>query len=298
VTGDEIYRKTQIAWPTIAPLVFVAALLIPIFIRLQLVPAIWITIAAYALILALFATLTVTVTNDGVLASFGIGLVRKWISFADVVSFARIRTHWMNGWGIHGYSGGTLYNASGFSAVEFLLVSGRYVAIGTAEPDAFVAALAQTTGKREGVHESMRARAWGPQHTAGVIAGAVGAVVAVVAVYTTVQPPDAIVGFDSFYVGSGFYRNTIPYPSMQSVTLEDALPRIGVKTNGSAVAGVLRGNFRVDGWGTSRLFINRDRPPFVVIRTPDTHVVVNFRDPGQTRRLYSDLKPHVSRTAR
>ena len=292
MTGSVIYRRTQIAWPTIVPLVAVGAPLIPLFIGLQLTSAIWIMIGVYALVLLLFAALTVTVTSDGVHASFGIGLVHKWIPFADIQSFAPLRTQWFNGWGIHGYRGGTLYNASGFSAVEFLLRSGRYVAIGTPEPDAVMAALAQATGKREAAHEAVAARrwAWGPQQTIGLVAGVCAVILAAFAIYTTVQPPDTVVGFDAFYVGSGFYRDTIPYPSMRSVTLEDSLPRIGFKTNGSSVGKVMRGNFRVDGWGPSRLFINRDVPPFVVIATPDTHVVVNFADPAQTRELYAKIK--------
>jgi hypothetical protein len=300
VTGDVLYRRTQIAWPTIAPLLFVAALLIPLFARMQLAPAVWITVAVYAIILLLFATLTVTVTSDGVSAAFGVGVVRKWIPFGEVESFARLRTQWFNGWGIHGYRGGTLYNASGLSAVEFRLRSGRYVAIGTAEPDALVAALAQAAGRVEAAHEPLVARrwTWGPQQTIGAAAGVFGVAVAIMAIYTTVQPPDAVVGFDSFYVGSGFYRNTIPYPSMRSVTLEQTLPRIGFKTNGSSIGSTLRGNFRVDGWGTSRLYINRNVPPFVVITTADTHVVVNFSDPIQTRRLYASLEAQMRRAAR
>ena len=43
----------------------------------------------------------------------GIGVISKSIPFAEVVSFARVRNSWFNGWGIHFYPGGTLYNASG-----------------------------------------------------------------------------------------------------------------------------------------------------------------------------------------
>jgi len=300
VTGDVLYRRTQIAWPTIVPLLVVAAILIPLFIRMQLTPAIWITVGVYALILLLFTTLTVTVTSDGVSAAFGIGVVSKSIPFGEVESFARLRTQWFNGWGIHGYRGGTLYNASGLSAVEFHLTSGRYVAIGTPDPDAVVAVLAQAMAKPESTHEPVGARrwTWGPQQKIGAVAGVFAVVVAGMSIYLTVQPPDAVVGFDSFYVGSGFYRDTIPYPSMQSVTLEDRLPRIGFKTNGSSVGSVMRGNFRVDGWGASRLFINRNVPPFVVITTPDTHVVVNFSDPARTRQLYASIKAQMRRAAR
>jgi hypothetical protein len=298
VTGDRIYRRTQIAWPTIGPLVAVAGILVPVFVRAEFAAGPWIVAAVYGVILMLFATLTVTVTSDGVVASFGIGLIRKEVPFGEVVSFARITTRWIDGWGIHMYPGGMLYNASGLSAVEFKLSSGRSVSIGTAEPDAFVAAVQQATGKQEGSHDARAGRAWGKQHTVAVIIGAMALVFAGFSVYAGLQPPTAIVGFDSLYVSNGFYRNTIPFASMRSVTLEDRLPRIGSKTNGSAIGNRLRGNFRVDTWGTSRLYVNLDTPPFVVVETPDNHVVVNFRDEARTRQLYAELRLHVTRSAR
>ena len=127
VTGDRIYSRTQIAWPTIVPLVIVAGIFVPVFVRAELVAGPWILAAVYGVGLLLFATLTVTVTNDGLVASFGIGLIRKEVPFGEVVSFARVQTRWIDGWGIHTYPGGMLYNASGLSAVEFKLSSGRSV---------------------------------------------------------------------------------------------------------------------------------------------------------------------------
>jgi len=298
VTGSVLYRRTQIAWPTMVPLVGVAAILIPVFIRAQFVDGPWIVAGVYGVILLLFATMTVTVRSDGVVVAFGIGLVRKAVPFADVVSFTRVRNRWIDGWGIHTYPGGTLYNASGLSAVEFKLSSGRYVSIGTAEPDALVSALQQATGKVERSHEARTGRAWGMQHTAAVVVGVLALALAGSSFYFGLQPPTAIVGFDSFYVSNGLYRNTIPYASMRSATLETALPRIGLKMNGFGAGDTLRGSFNVDGWGNGRLYVNRNSPPFVVIRTGDSFVVVNFKDPGRTRALYGELAPHVDRRRR
>ena len=294
MTGERIYRKTQIAWPTIAPLIVVAAVLVVVFARVELSIGPWIVAGVYGVILLLFATLTVTVTSDGVLASFGMGLVHKAVPFADVASFARVRSRWIDGWGIHTYPGGTLYNASGLSAVEFRLSSGRYVAIGTAEPEALAAAVQQATGTQEASHETATGGTWSTQHTIGVVAGVLGLATAGVAVYVGFQPPTAIAGYDSLYVSNSLYRTTIPYASMRSVTLQNALPRIGLKTNGFSAGKTLRGNFRVDTWGTSRLYVNLDAPPFVVIQTADTHIAVNFKDPARTHRLYEDVKSHAA----
>ena len=288
-----IYRRTQISWPTIVPLVAVAAVLIPIFISAHIDIAIWITVATYGIILLLFSTLTVTITSDGVLAVFGVGLLRKTLMFADITSFMPVRNTWLNGWGIHYFQGGVLWNASGLSAIEFKMANGRYVRIGTGEPDQLMIALTQAAGRPEVEHVAATGSLWARQQTAAAIIGVLGAAVAASTVYFGFQPPKTMVGFDAFYVSNGLYRNTIAYDAMQSLTLEETLPNVGVKTNGFAAGKTLRGNFRVDGWGPSRLFVNLDQPPFVVIKTADTHVVVNFADPLQTRRLYSELKPHV-----
>ena len=77
MTGSVIYRKTQVAWPTIAPLALVGGVIIPVFIRSNLMVPMWIVAGAVSLSLLLFATLTVTVTSDGVDAAFGIGLVDR-----------------------------------------------------------------------------------------------------------------------------------------------------------------------------------------------------------------------------
>jgi hypothetical protein len=299
VTGVVLYRRTQIAWPTIVPLLVVAAILVPTFISMQLVAGPWIVAVVYGVILLLFATLTVTVTSDGLVAAFGIGVISKSVPFPDVVSFARVRNRWFNGWGIHFYPGGTLYNASGLSAVEFKLSSGRSVSIGTAEPDALVSAVQQATGQAEASPESRRERMWGAQHTFGAVAGVLALALAGWSIYAGLQPPTTITGFESFYVSNGFYRDTIAYTSMRSVTLERALPRIVLKTNGFAAGNALRGNFRLDDWGVSRLYVNRDVPPFVVIMTTEgRHVAVNFNEPERTQALYAALRSHMSKGLR
>jgi hypothetical protein len=295
VSGDTLYRRTQIAWPVVVPVAFVSALLGWTFVRTEFAAGLGIALAVLLVSLLLFATLTVTVTNDRLVASFGIGAIRKRIDFSDVASFARVRNSWMNGWGIHAYPGGMLYNASGLSAVEFKLASGRYVAIGTGDPDALAAALRQAIGKAEAVaHEPASQRKSRTKIVAAVIAVAALAFAAAV-VYLGFQPPVVALTSDAFEVSGGMYFNTVLYSVMRSATLDDTIPRIRLKTNGFAAGNTLRGSFNVEGWGNGRLYINRDVPPFVVIRTGNTFVVVNFKEPQRTRDLYADLTARISR---
>jgi len=299
VSGDRLYRRTQIAWPGVVPVVFVTALLVWTFVETQLAVGVVIALAVLAITLLLFATLTVTVTNQDVLASFGVGIIRKRVAIADVLSFMRVRNSWMDGWGIHGYPGGMLYNASGLSGVEFKLADGRYVCIGTGEPDALVAALQQATGKTAAPsHEPRAERKRGMSQAIGAAIGVAGLVFAAIVVYTGMRPPAVTLTDDELRVSSGMYSNSVGYSAIQSATLQDTIPRIRLRTNGFDARNTMRGSFSVESWGNSRLYINRDVPPFVVIRTGNSFVVVNFKEPERTRALYTDLTARLNRRSR
>jgi hypothetical protein len=76
---------------------------------------------------------------------------------------------------------------------------------------------------------------------------------------------------------------------IESVTLVDNVPRIMRRTNGFSSGGLLRGNFLLEEWGRGKLFINRNSPPYLVVRARDTFVVVNFEEAARTRELYQRL---------
>ena len=296
ITGDLLYRRTQIAWPTVVGLSLTAIVITWAFLLAQFTVGLGISFGVVLLILALFATLTVTVTNEGVFASFGIGVIHKRVSFSDVAEFSRVRNSWIYGWGIHRYPGGVLYNASGLSAVEFALTDGRRVRIGTREPEALAEVVRRASGKAEAPHDPAVGRQWGLQHSVGVVIGVAALLFVAWTLYVGFQPPATALDDVAFSVSNGLYHNTIPYSSMRSVALEEAIPPIGLKTNGFAAGNTLRGSFNVDRWGNGRLYVNRDRPPFIVIRTEANFLVVNFKEPERTRTLYLDLTTRVSRS--
>ena len=293
------YRRTQIAWPTIVPLLAVAAIILTTFLRAKFVVGLWLFAGVWTVVFLLFSTLTVSVDGDSLLATFGVGLIRKRVRFSGVVSFSRVRNPWYYGWGIHFFRGGTLYNVSGLSAIEFRMSSGRYVRIGTADPAVLASAIAQATGKTETQSESAGGRAFGARHLAGAVAGGLALLFTAWTFYAGFEPPDVSVGADALSVHNGFYRSTIPFASIRTATLESAIPKIGMKTNGFGAGDTLRGNFRLDEWGVSRLYINLNSPPFIVVRTvEDSYVIVNFRDPERTRMLYSELTARIDRSHR
>jgi hypothetical protein len=59
-------------------------------------------------------------------------------------------------------------------------------------------------------------------------------------------------------------------------------------------AGTLRGYFKVEGLGEAKLFVERAAPPYILIRTRDRFVIIDFQQPDRTRALYAELTEHWS----
>ena len=69
-----------------------------------------------------FYKLTITINSEILCASFGVGLVRKKVTLAEVAASEPIRIRWWYGWGIHLTPYGWLYNVSGLDAVAITLL--------------------------------------------------------------------------------------------------------------------------------------------------------------------------------
>ena len=81
--------------------------------------------------LVLFYKLRITIEDETLCVSFGLGIIRKKVRLAEIVGCEPIRIRWWYGWGIHLTPYGCLYNVSGFDAVAITLRDGRKFALGT-----------------------------------------------------------------------------------------------------------------------------------------------------------------------
>jgi len=91
--------------------------------------------------LTLFYKLTITINEETLCASFGIGMIRKRVSVAEIAACGPIRIRWWYGWGIHLTPYGWLYNVSGLDAVAITLRNGRKFALGSDDPHGLAEAL-------------------------------------------------------------------------------------------------------------------------------------------------------------
>ena len=94
-----------------------------------------------AIILLLFHSLTVRLTEDEIQLRFGVGAVRKSFLIKDIEDATATRSRWFYGWDIKMIAGGWLYNVSGFDVVEIRLRNGTRAMIGTDEPQQLLLAV-------------------------------------------------------------------------------------------------------------------------------------------------------------
>ena len=137
-----LYHHTQIGY--VAILLLIICLSILMVLPLSNVPPLFlpIVIAAAVIMLGLFSTLTIEVTEEHLKFWFGIGLIHKRVRISDIESCTPSRTFLPN-WGIHLTHRGWLYNISGFTVVKIKLKNGKQFLLGTNEAEDLSIALSK-----------------------------------------------------------------------------------------------------------------------------------------------------------
>jgi hypothetical protein len=142
----QIYKHTQVGMMIILALglgiVIIATFLIVMPVR-PIVPEL--SLGILFLCLLLFSALTVEVTMDKLLLSFGPGLIRKSFHIEDIRNAKVVRNPWYYGWGIRSTPHGWLFNVSGLDAVELELKNSRRFRIGTDDPQELLRAIQQAS---------------------------------------------------------------------------------------------------------------------------------------------------------
>ena len=137
----------QIGWSVVAgsAALFAVALLVTLSLSAStLAAAPWLVIALFGLLalgLLTYATLTIDVDDDRILARFGIGLIRKAIPVKDITRCEIVRTPVWWGWGLHWTPSGWLYNVSGRAAVRLELKGQRALMVGSDDAERLKAAI-------------------------------------------------------------------------------------------------------------------------------------------------------------
>lgn len=138
------YKHTQVGRVMIWALVIVIA---AAFVTLAVTPLPEGTLSAAimllaGLVVASFVSLTVEIEGGTLTCSFGPGFIKKRIPLADIDHATVVRNPWYVGWGIRWIPGRySVWNVSGFQAVELVLRNGHRFRIGTDEPETLLRAI-------------------------------------------------------------------------------------------------------------------------------------------------------------
>ena len=124
--------------------------------------------------------------------------------------------------------------------------------------------------------------------------GAVVVVLGAIGIMASI-PPKLDVQADSFST-SGMYGITVPYNEVQSVELTDNIPKILNKTNGMDFFGfAFNGNFKVEGWGVCKLYMQKNEGPYVVVKYNEKYLIYSINDKVKTEEAYKNLKEAINK---
>jgi hypothetical protein len=87
----------------------------------------------------------------------------------------------------------------------------------------------------------------------------------------------------------GFYGEKINFEDIKEISLKDAIPKVNYKSNGFALGSKKKGYFKLDEVGSSKLFIDDSKPPFIFVKTSSKLYILNYPIEEQTKELYNIL---------
>jgi hypothetical protein len=284
---------------------FSVIVLLPIFIFCLVVllvngfndPAMSITLSFVALTfficLLIFYKLTISINDTHLSFKLGIGLVSRKYPFSDIKTCKPVRNSLFYGVGIRFLPDGWLYNVSGCYAIELTFKNRKSrVRIGTDQPEEITSVINKMIEEDKTGSTSENKE---KSHIALIL----------IILFLTMIIPAAIIlsgkremktSFtNTELVISGMYGLRIKVADIKQLDTISSLPAIRKRTNGYAAGKTLKGNFTLDDRSRVKLFITKDNPPYISIRTDDLQLYLNFIEKGKTVELFNELMVGVKR---
>ena len=88
---------------------------------------------------------------------------------------------------------------------------------------------------------------------------------------------------------TGEYGVTLALDTIVEASLEPTMPRRRRRLTGYRSGELRNGRYRVETLGEGMFYTRTNRPPHLLVRTPETFVLVNFDDAARTRALHAEL---------
>ena len=244
-------------------------------------------ILVFIICLLIFYKLTITIDDTHLTFIMGIGLIRRSYPLSDIESCKPVRNSVIWGTGIRLTSFGWLYNVSGLSAVELSFKNRKSrIRIGTDRPEEVAEAVkAKITDVQAGsFYEKSGKR--GIFFTVTLLAAFI---LILIVIFMSGRKDTELTFSDSGLTISGMYGLTINYADIIQADTLTAFPGIRTRTNGFASGGILKGHFKLQDQSKVMLFIRKGIAPYILIKTRETTIYLNFGNPAKTREVYAKI---------
>lgn len=86
----------------------------------------------------------------------------------------------------------------------------------------------------------------------------------------------------------GMYGTTIPLSEIEDIIWLEELPKVEVRTNGAAIGPYLKGHFKLADYGAAKLFVDKNNPNFILIKTKEEVVIFNM-DSASLKVIYDQI---------
>lgn len=84
------------------------------------------------------------------------------------------------------------------------------------------------------------------------------------------------------------YAFSFDINEIQEIKKVDVLPK-GARTNGAATEVYNLGNFNLNGYGNSRMYVYKENPPFIIVKLKDIYLFINGKTKETTDKYYKTL---------
>ena len=89
---------------------------------------------------------------------------------------------------------------------------------------------------------------------------------------------------------SGMYGQDIPLYEINSLEMKETMPKVLLKTNGSALRNIYKGYFKIEYLGKTKLFLDVSKPPFIFLWCKTQIIILNCNDREKTKMFYEKLR--------
>ena len=241
--------------------------------------------------LLIFYKITIYINETYISFKLGIGLVSKKYLIADIKSCKPVKNEPLFGIGIKIIPNGMLYNVSGLQAIELTFKNRKSkIRIGTNQPEEIASIINKMIENEKSESTSNYTKKSNYYSTLTII---LLVLILPIGIILTGKREIKISMSNSDFSFKGIYGMTIKYSDIKQLDTISSLPRISLRTNGYAFGKTLKGNFTLNDRTKVKLFITKGTPPYILIKTENDILYINFKNPDKTVDLFNALTTNL-----